>query len=35
VDLSSQQVTDIGDGLEVVQGTNPDGTGHLHTVTFN
>lgn len=35
VELSSQQVVDIADGLEVAKDTNPDATGHSHTVTFN
>jgi plastocyanin len=35
VGLSAQQVVGIADGLEVVQATLPDGTGHSHTVTFN
>lgn len=35
VELTGQQVTDIADGLEVAEDTNPDATGHSHTVTFN
>lgn len=35
VTLSAQQVSEIGAGTSVVDITEPDGTGHLHTVSFN
>jgi len=35
VRLSAQQVMDIADGVRVSQNTEPDNTGHMHTVTFN
>jgi hypothetical protein len=35
VSLTAEQVVDIGVGTQVSVPTNPDGTGHVHTCTFN
>jgi hypothetical protein len=35
VHLTAEEVMDIGAGTEVQKDTDSDGTGHVHTVTFN